>query len=145
MMYKTPTFKAAKKEDQKWYIIDLKDKVLGKAATEIANLLRGKNKPGFSPNTICGDYVVAINAQEVKLTGKKLSDKEYVTHSGFPGGIKKTPAGKMLQEKPEELIRQAVFGMLPKNRLRKKMMLKLKIFSGAEHTHDAQQPVSIDL
>lgn len=144
-MYKTPTFKAVSKDDQKWYIIDLKDKVLGRAATEIANLLRGKNKPGFSPNVICGDYVVVINAQQIKLTGNKLNAKEYVTHSGFPGGIKKTPAVKMLAEKPEELIKQAVFGMLPKNRLRKKMMLKLKIFSGAEHSHEAQQPVSIEL
>lgn len=143
-MYKTPSFKGGKSE-QKWFLVDLKGKVLGKAATEIANILRGKNKPSFSANMICGDYVVAINAQEIKLTGNKMAAKEYVRHSGYPGGMKSTSAEKMILEKPEELIRQAVFGMLPKNRLRKKLMLNFKIFSGQEHSHEAQQPINIEL
>ncbi len=144
MTYKTPTFKGNEHEKQ-WFLVDLKGKVLGKAATQIANLLRGKNKPDFSPHMICGDYIVAINAKDIKLTGNKMADKEYFTHSGYNSGLKTTTASKLVDKKPEELIKQAVFGMLPKNRLRKEMMLNFKIFSGQEHTHSAQTPKSIEI
>ena len=128
-----------------WYVVDLEGKVLGRVATEIARVLRGKHKPIFSPSIDTGDFVVVINADKIKLTGKKLSDKMYYHHSGFPGGIKSINAEKLLEKKPEDVIRKAVKGMLPKNKLGVQMLKKLKVYAGAEHRHEAQQPKELAL
>ncbi len=125
---------------RQWYVVDAQDKVLGRMATEIAKVLRGKHKPIFTPNVDAGDFVVVVNAQGVKLSGKKLEKKIYYRHTDYPGGIRERNAAKMLAEKPEELIRLAVKGMLPKNRLSRKLVTKLKIYAGPKHPHDAQKP-----
>ncbi len=125
---------------RRWYVIDGQGKVLGRMATEIARVLRGKHKPTFTPNQDSGDFVIVINARGVKLTGAKLQDKIYYRHTEFPGGIRERPAAEMLQIKPEELIRLAVRGMLPKNRLSRKLVTKLKVYAGPEHPHSAQKP-----
>jgi large subunit ribosomal protein L13 len=137
----------AKKENiiKDWYVIDAEGKVLGRLATEIARRLRGKHKPIYTPYVDTGDFVIVVNAGKVKLTGKKLTDKIYYRHSGYPGGLKETPAGKMLQEKPGEVLRLAVRGMLPKNSLGRAMLKKLKIYSGSDHCHEAQCPRVLDL
>ena len=139
------TTKVPKKEDIKreWYIVDAKDKVLGRIATVIADKLRGKGKPIFAPHVDCGDFVIVINSEKIKLTGKKLSDKMYYRHSGFPGHLKTEPAEKLLARKPTELLHLAVRGMLPKNKLRDKSMEKLKLYAGEVHPHEAQQPISL--
>ncbi len=130
---------------REWFIIDLKGKTLGKVATEIANILRGKNKPTFSPHVDCGDYVIAINAKEIKLTGNKLEQKTYYRHSQYPGSLKQITASKLKEQKPEKIIINAVNGMLPKNKLRKEIIKKLKVFPGSEHTHEAQKPKILEL
>jgi large subunit ribosomal protein L13 len=140
------TFNAKKENIVKdWYVIDAEGKVLGRLATEIARRLRGKHKPVYTPYVDTGDFVIVVNAGKVKLTGKKLTDKIYYRHSGYPGGLKETPAGKMLQEKPGEVLRLAVRGMLPKNSLGRAMLKKLKIYSGSDHCHEAQCPRVLDL
>lgn len=126
--------------EQKWYLIDLKDKVLGRAATQIATIIRGKNKPSYSPHTDEGDFVVAINASQVALTGKKADSKVYYWHTGYPGGIKSVDYKDQIEQKPEEVILDAVKGMLPKNSLARNQIKKLKIYSGEEHPHTAQNP-----
>jgi large subunit ribosomal protein L13 len=123
-----------------WYLVDAENQVLGRIATEIANVLRGKNKATYTPSVDTGDFVIVVNAEKIALTGKKLDDKVYYSHSGFPGGIKSITAGKLLDKKPEELIRKAVKGMLPKNKLARHMLSKLKVYSGGAHPHKAQQP-----
>ncbi len=128
-----------------WYLVDAQDLVLGRLATQVANILRGKNKPIFTPSVDTGDFVIVINAEKIALTGRKLADKSYYSHSGFPGGIKEITAGKLLEKKPEELIRTAVRGMLPKNKLSRHMLKKLKVYAGAAHPHDAQQPKKLEL
>jgi large subunit ribosomal protein L13 len=125
---------------RRWYVIDGQGQILGRMATEIARLLRGKHKPTFTPNQDAGDFVIVINARGVKLTGAKLQDKIYYRHTEFPGGIRERTAAEMLQIKPEELIRLAVRGMLPKNRLSRKLVTKLKVYAGPEHPHSAQKP-----
>ena len=125
---------------RRWYVIDGQGKILGRMATEIARVLRGKHKPTFTPNQDAGDFVIVINARGVKLTGAKLQDKIYYRHTEFPGGIRERTAAEMLQLKPEELIRLAVRGMLPKNRLSRKLVTKLKVYAGPEHPHSAQNP-----
>ena len=130
---------------RKWFIVDLKGKTLGKAATEIANILRGKNKPTFTPHVDCGDYVIAINAKDIKLTGNKLSQKVYYHHTGRPGGLKTITAEKLQQKKPENIVIKAVEGMLPKNKLKKEIIKKLKVFAGENHNHEAQTPTKIEL
>ncbi len=137
----------AKKEgvSRDWYLIDAQDKVLGRLAAEIASRLRGKHKPEFTPHADTGDFVVVINAEKIALTGKKLDDKVYYHHSGYPGGIKSITAGKLLKKKPEEVLRIAVKGMLPKNSLGKLMLKKLKIYAGTDHPHEAQTPRSLDV
>jgi large subunit ribosomal protein L13 len=125
---------------RRWYVVDGQGQILGRMATEIARVLRGKHKPTFTPNQDAGDFVIVINARGVKLTGAKLQDKIYYRHSEFPGGIRERTAAEMLQIKPEELIRLAVRGMLPKNRLSRKLVTKLKIYAGPEHPHSAQKP-----
>ena len=125
---------------RQWYVIDAQGKILGRMATEIAKVLRGKHKPIFTPNQDAGDFVIVVNARNIKLTGTKLEKKIYYRHSEYPGGIRERTAAKMLEEKPEDLIKLAVRGMLPKNRLSRKLVTKLKIYPGPVHPHDAQKP-----
>ena len=135
------TFMAKAQEVQrKWYIIDAADKTLGRLATEVAAILRGKNKPIFTPHVDTGDFVIIVNAEKVKLTGNKLQDKLYITHSGYPGGLKQMNYETLLQKKPELAIEKAVKGMLPHNKLGAAMFRKLKVYRGTEHPHQAQQP-----
>jgi large subunit ribosomal protein L13 len=123
-----------------WYVFDASDKVLGRLATKIATYLRGKNKPVFTPNVDTGDFVIVVNAAKVKLTGKKMDDKVYYHHSGYIGGIKAATAKDRLNSRPEEVIKDAVWGMLPKNRLGRAMLKKLKVYKGSDHPHAAQKP-----
>lgn len=127
---------------RQWYVIDAQGKVLGRLATRIAMMLRGKNKPTFTPHMDTGDFVVVLNAAQVALTGRKLDNKLYYRHSGYPGGLKTITARHLLQKKPEDLLRHAVRGMLPKNSLGRHLLKKLKIYAGGEHPHQAQQPVA---
>lgn len=137
----------AKKADlqKNWFVVDLDNQVLGRAATEIARILRGKHKAIYTPSVDTGDFVIVLNAEKVRLTGNKLNDKMYYSHSDYPGGLKSISAGKLLEKKPEELIRKAVKGMLPKNSLGRQMIRKLKVYTGAEHPHQAQQPRELKL
>ena len=125
---------------RQWYVIDAQGKILGRMATEIAKVLRGKHKPSFTPNQDAGDFVIVVNARNIKLTGTKLEKKIYYRHTEYPGGIRERTAAKMLEEKPEDLIRLAVRGMLLKKRLSRKLVTKLKIYPGPVHPHDAQKP-----
>ena len=125
---------------RQWFIVDAAGKVLGRLASEVAKVLRGKHKPGFTPHVDGGDFVIVINAREVKLTGTKPEKKVYYRHSEYPGGIRMTAAEKMLAEKPETLVRLAVKGMLPKNSLGRRLHTKLKVYPGDEHPHAAQRP-----
>jgi len=127
--------------DRKWYVVDAKDIVLGKLAVKVAVHLRGKNKPVFTPNSDTGDFIIVINAEKIKLTGNKVNDKVYYHHSGYIGGIKAKTAKELLENKPETIIEKAVWGMLPKNRLGRAMIKKLKVYRGADHPHQAQSPV----
>ena len=130
---------------RKWYVVDAEGLALGRVASQVANILRGKNKPIYTPNVDTGDFVIVINASKVILTGKKLDQKIYYKHSGYVGGLKETKYRKLLAEKPEEALRHAVVGMLPKGPLGRQMAKKLKIYAGAEHEHAAQQPEKLDL
>jgi large subunit ribosomal protein L13 len=137
----------AKKEELKyqWYLVNAEGKVLGRLASELAKILRGKHKPTFTPHLDTGDFVVVVNAEKVGLTGKKMKDKIYYRHTGYPGGIKEVSAEKLLAKKPTELIRRAVKGMLPKNSLGRQMLRKLKVYAGPNHPHKAQNPVPLEL
>ncbi|SEA08200.1 LSU ribosomal protein L13P [Desulfuromusa kysingii] len=137
----------AKEQDiiRDWFVVDLEDVVLGRAATEIARVLRGKHKPIYTPSVDTGDFVVVLNADKIRLTGNKMADKKYYHHTGFQGGIKEISAEKLLQKKPEMLVETAVKGMLPKNKLGRKMFRKLKVYAGGEHPHAAQQPKELKL
>jgi len=126
--------------EHKWYVADAKDAVLGRLAAKVATYLRGKNKPVFTPNVDTGDFVIVVNAEKVKTTGKKLDNKMYYRHSGYPGGIKAESLRYRLAKKPEQVITDAVWGMLPKNRLGRAMLKKLKVYKGSEHPHLAQKP-----
>lgn len=132
----------AKKDEfeRKWHVVDARDAVLGRLATKIANSLRGKDKPVFTPNSDTGDFVVVVNAEKIKLTGKKNNEKIYYHHSGYPGGIKAETAQDRLNNNPEDIIITAVRGMLPKTRLGRAMIKKLKVYKGQEHPHAAQKP-----
>lgn len=134
--------KFAKKEDidRKWYVVDAKGQVLGRIASRIALYLRGKHKPVFTPNVDTGDFVIVINADKVKVTGKKLTDKTYYHHTGYIGSIKADILKDRLQKEPEDVIKDAVWGMLPKNRLGRMMIKKLKVYRGSDHRHTAQKP-----
>ncbi|MCD6545953.1 MAG: 50S ribosomal protein L13, partial [Thermotogae bacterium] len=121
------------------------NKILGRLASKIATILQGKNKPEYSPNSDCGDYVIVTNCEKIILTGKKLKDKKYYRHSGYLGNLKVKTAGEILEKNPEFLIKQAVKGMLPKNKLGRRMLKKLKVYAGPEHPHQAQKPEIIDL
>jgi len=137
----------AKKETVKrdWVIIDAKDQVLGRLAVKIANQLRGRNKPTYTPHVDTGDFVVVINADKIVLTGKKVEQKKYMFYSGYVGGEKYLSVTQMQERRPDFVVKHAVKGMLPKNRLARKMLTKLKIFAGEEHSHEAQQPKPISL
>ncbi|KPA12190.1 50S ribosomal protein L13 [Candidatus Magnetomorum sp. HK-1] len=127
----------------KWFVVDAKDQILGRLSTTIASRLRGKHNPLFTPHADTGDWIVVINAQKIMLTGNKLEQKKYYRHSGYIGGIKEINAKKQLEKKPEELIRHAVKGMLPKSRLGRKLFKKLKVYAGPEHPHVAQCPETL--
>jgi len=137
----------AKKEDlqKDWYVVDLADKVLGRAATEIARVLRGKHKAIYTPSVDTGDFVIVLNAEKVRLTGNKLSQKMYHRHSGYTGSLTTISAAKLLEKTPDELIKKAVKGMLPKNKLGRQMFKKLKVYCGADHPHQAQQPKELQV
>jgi large subunit ribosomal protein L13 len=128
-----------------WHIVDAEGKTLGRVAVRIATVLRGKHTPKYTPHLDMGDFVVVINAEKVHVTGKKLSDKVYHHHSGYPGGLKTMPLGRLLEEKPEEALKKAVWGMLPHNRLGRAMFRKLKIYAGASHPHAAQTPKTLNV
>lgn len=129
---------------RRWYLIDAQDKVLGRLASQVANILRGKNNPTFTPHQDTGDFVVVINAAGLRLTGRKSETKVYRRHSGYPGGIRTRTAGRELREYPVRMLRRAVEGMLPKNRLGRQLATKLKVYTGPDHPHAAQQPVSVE-
>lgn len=131
-------------DNRKWFLVDVSGKVLGRQATEIASILRGKHKPEFTPFLDCGDHVIVINAEEVALTGRKWEQKTYYRHSGYPGGIRSMTAAELRDKNPERMLRLAVKRMLPKGALGRQMLRKLKIYSGSEHPHAAQQPETIE-
>ncbi len=131
--------------DRKWYVVDATDKILGRLASEIAKIIRGKNKPIFTPNTDTGDFVIVLNADKVKLTGKRESQKVYIHHSGYPGGIKTESFSEVKTKHPERIVEHAVRGMLPKTRLGKQLIKKLKVYVGNEHPHTAQKPENLSL
>lgn len=126
--------------EKKWYVIDANGKVLGRLATEVATILKGKHKPQYTPHVDTGDYVIVINCEKVRLTGKKSSNKVYYHHSGYPGGLKAIEFRTLMKKQPEKVITKAVYGMLPKNKLGRKMIKKLKVYRGSEHPHEAQKP-----
>lgn len=130
---------------KEWIIIDATDAVLGRLASQVAKILRGKHKPSFTPHVDCGDNVIVINADKVKLTGKKLTDKVYVRHTGYPGGQRFATPASMMERRPEFVIQNAVKGMLPKNRLASVLLTNLKVYEGSEHPHAAQSPKEIKL
>jgi large subunit ribosomal protein L13 len=128
-----------------WVLVDAKDMPLGRLASQVASRLRGKHKPIFAPNLDCGDFVVIVNADKIKLTGQKYDNKKYYWHTGYPGGIKSVTYGQLLENKPDRMVWLAVKRMLPRNKLRKRFLRKLKVYSGVEHPHTAQQPKTIKL
>ncbi len=139
LSYKT---KSQRKEDVKrdWYIIDADGEVVGRLASRIATVLRGKHKPEYTPHVDTGDYIIVVNAEKIRFTGNKLRDKEYQTYTGYPGGLKKRSAKEMFEKKPVAVLEKAVIGMLPKNRLGRKMFTKLFVYEGPNHKHEAQKP-----
>jgi large subunit ribosomal protein L13 len=141
---KTYTPKATDIE-RKWWLVDAEDKVLGRLASEIAQVLRGKHKPMYTPHLDTGDYVIVVNAEKVRLTGKKEDQKTYFRHTGYMGGVKLIPFKKMRDEQPERVIELAVKGMMPKNNLGRLMQKKLKVYAGADHAHEAQQPERLEI
>ena len=131
--------------ERNWLVVDAEGRTLGRLATQIADALRGKRKPTYTPHVDVGDFVVVVNAEKIAVTGTKLQDKMYYRHSGYPGGLKKRTLNDMLERRPEEVIRLAVRGMLPKNRLARKQLTKLKVYAGPEHPHEAQKPQKLEI
>lgn len=131
--------------ERKWFVVDAEGQTLGRLAAEVAKVLRGKHKPTFTPHVDTGDYVIVVNAAKVKVTGKKLVQKTYFRHSGYPGGAKFTQLGHMLENRPERVVEMAIRGMLPKNKLGEQMYRKLNVYAGAEHPHQAQKPEALNL
>ena len=131
--------------ERRWYVVDAEGQTLGRLATEIARLLRGKNKPQYTPHVDTGDFVVVVNAEKISVTGAKRQEKLYHRHSGYPGGLKTRTLNDMLERRPEEVIRHAVKGMLPRNRLARKQITKLKIYAGPDHPHAAQKPTPMEI
>lgn len=138
---------STKPEDiqREWWIVDAEGKTLGRLASEVARILRGKHKPYYAPHLDCGDYVIVVNAEKIHVTGRKLDNKIYYRHSGYPGGLKKMTLREMLQRRPTRVIRKAVWGMLPHNRLGRRMIKKLKVYAGPEHPHQAQKPKPLEI
>lgn len=140
------TFSAKPHEvERQWFVVDAQGQTLGRLATQVATILRGKHKPIYTPHVDCGDYVIVVNANQIHVTGQKLDQKMYYRHSGYPGGLKQIPLRRRLETHPERVIESAVRGMLPKNRLGRKMFKKLKVYAGSDHPHEAQQPKLLDL
>ncbi len=139
------TYVNPKTIDRKWYVFDATGKTLGRFATEIANMLRGKNKACFAPNHDNGDYVIIINAEKLKLTGNKLEQKTYYTHSKYPGGLKSKTAATLLENKADKIIYHAIAGMIPRNRIKKTILSKLHVYTGDTHPHEAQQAINLEL
>jgi large subunit ribosomal protein L13 len=131
--------------DRLWYVVDAEGKTLGRLATQIADMLRGKGKPEYTPHVDTGDFVVVVNAEKIVVTGKKLDDKIYYRHSGYPGGLRERPLREELRRRPTEVLRKAVKGMLPRNRLARAQITKLKIYAGPEHPHEAQAPKPLEV
>ena len=131
--------------ERNWYVVDATGKSLGRVATKVATVLRGKHKPTYTPYVDCGDYVIVINVEKVLLTGNKLNDKMYYNHSGYPGGLRERNAKSMIQDYPEEMMERAIKGMLPHNRLGRAMGKKLFVYRGNEHKHEAQKPVELKI
>jgi large subunit ribosomal protein L13 len=131
--------------ERKWYVVDAEGQTLGRLATEIATILRGKNKPQYTPHVDTGDFVVVVNAEKVVVTGRKAEQKVYRRHSGYPGGLKETSYEQMMERRPTEILRRAVKGMMPKNRLARQQLRKLKIYAGPEHPHAAQNPQRLEV
>jgi len=142
---KQTKFISTEKAQRNWVIVDAKDKVLGRLATQVASIIRGKTKPTFTPNADTGDFVVVINAGQIKITGKREFQKTYKHHTGYPGGLKEKSYEELLAKKPEFIIENAVRGMLPKTRLGNQLIKKLKVYAGSEHPHQAQKPEVISL
>ncbi|MGE5283166.1 MAG: 50S ribosomal protein L13 [Chloroflexota bacterium] len=128
-----------------WYVVDAEGQTLGRLATQIAEALRGKRKPEYTPHCDTGDFVVVVNAEKIRVTGNKANDKLYYRHSGYPGGLRSRTLSEMLERRPEEVIRKAVKGMLPRNRLARQQLRKLKVYAGAEHPHEAQKPKQMEV
>ena len=135
----------AQDRERNWLRVDAEGQTLGRLATQIADALRGKRKPAYTPHVDTGDFVIVVNAEKISVTGQKLQEKKYYRHSGYPGGLKSRTLNAMLERRPEEVIRLAVKGMLPKNRLARKQLTKLKVYAGPEHPHVAQQPKPLEL
>jgi large subunit ribosomal protein L13 len=135
----------AQDRERNWLVVDAAGQTLGRLSTQIADALRGKRKPVYTPHVDTGDFVVVINAEKIAVTGKKLQEKRYYRHSGYPGGIKSRTLAEQLQRRPEEVIRHAVKGMLPRTRLGRKQLTKLKVYAGPEHPHQAQQPQPMEI
>ncbi|HET6443406.1 MAG TPA: 50S ribosomal protein L13 [candidate division Zixibacteria bacterium] len=131
--------------DAKWFVVDAEGQTLGRLASEIARIIRGKHKPTYSPSVDCGDFVVVINAEKIKVTGRRLDQKKYYRHSGYPGGLTEITLRDQLDKHPTRVLESAIYGMLPKNSLGRKMFKKLKLYAGPDHPHQAQQPVQLDL
>jgi|SRR5690625_395302 len=131
--------------ERKWLVVDAEDETLGRLASEVATLLRGKHKPTFTPHVDTGDYVIIVNAEKIKLTGNKLNDKMYYSHSGYTGNLKSKTAGEMIEKNPEKMLELTIKGMLPKGPLGRKMAKKLHVYRGAEHNHQAQKPEVYEL
>jgi large subunit ribosomal protein L13 len=131
--------------ERKWYVVDAEGKTLGRMASEVAAILRGKNKPTFTPHVDCGDYVIVINAEKVAVTGKKRQEKIYKRHTGYPGGLRELTFEQLLEKHPEEVVRHAVKGMMPTGKLGRAMFKKLKVYAGPEHNHQAQKPEVLDI
>jgi large subunit ribosomal protein L13 len=131
--------------ERNWLLVDASGQTLGRLATQIADALRGKRKPAYTPHVDTGDFVIVVNAEKIAVTGKKLSDKRYYRHSGYPGGLRSRSLAEMLARRPEEVIRLAVKGMMPRNRLARKQLTKLKVYAGPDHPHAAQQPTTMEI
>lgn len=144
-MQKTFTPKIQSRNDKKWYVVDATDKIVGRLATQIAVTLRGKNKPTFTPHLDMGDYVVVINADKVRLTGNKESQKEYIHHTGYLGHLRRKPFETVQKNNPTRILKEAVAGMVPRNKLKKFVMAKLHVYAGAEHPHAAQNPINLNV
>ena len=139
------TWKKESEIERVWYIVDAEDQILGRVATKIASLLIGKGKVDAVPNMDCGDYVVVVNADKIRVTGKKIEDKKYYRHSGYPGGLKKKTLGEMMESNPDKAIWHAVRNMLPQNKHKSGMVARLMVYAGSEHPHEAQKPIKVQL